>query len=43
MPMAINDETVEVAGQSTDGRTSPPDALELVRAAEPLVDGGEWT
>ena len=43
MPMAINDEPVEVAGQTTDGRTQPPDAVELVRAAEPLVDDGELT
>jgi hypothetical protein len=40
--MAINDETVEVAGQTADGRT-PRDAVELVRAAEPLVDDGERT
>jgi hypothetical protein len=49
MPMAINDETVEVAGQTIDGRTLPSDALELARAAEQSVDdrfvgrGGERT
>ena len=40
MPMSINDETVEVADQTTDKRTLLPDAVELVRAAEQLVDDG---
>jgi thiazole synthase ThiGH ThiG subunit len=31
--MSINDETVEVADQTTDERTLLPDAVELVRAA----------
>ena len=38
--MSINDETVEVADQTTDERTLLPDAVELVRAAEQLVDNG---
>jgi thiazole synthase ThiGH ThiG subunit len=38
--MSINDETVEVAEQTTDERTLLPDAVELVRAAEQLVDDG---
>ena len=40
MLMSINDETVEVADQTTDERTLLPDAVELVRAAEQLVDNG---
>ena len=40
MPMTINDETVEIVGQTTGGRTPPPDAVELVSAAEQLVDDG---
>jgi thiazole synthase len=40
MLMSINDETVEVADQTTDERTLLPDAVELVRAAEQLVDDG---
>jgi thiazole synthase ThiGH ThiG subunit len=38
--MSINDETVEVADQTTDERTLLRDAFELVRAAEQLVDDG---
>jgi thiazole synthase ThiGH ThiG subunit len=38
--MSINDETVEVADQTTDERTLLPDAVELVMAAEQLVDNG---
>jgi thiazole synthase ThiGH ThiG subunit len=38
--MSINDETVEVADKTTDERTLLPDAVELVRAAEQLVDDG---
>jgi thiazole synthase ThiGH ThiG subunit len=38
MLMSINDETVEVADQTTDERTLLPDAVELVRAAEQLAD-----
>jgi thiazole synthase ThiGH ThiG subunit len=38
--MRINDETVEVADQTTDEHTLLPDAVELVRAAEQLVDNG---
>jgi thiazole synthase ThiGH ThiG subunit len=40
MPMTINAETVEFADQTTDGRTPLPDVIELVRAAEQLVDDG---
>jgi thiazole synthase ThiGH ThiG subunit len=40
MLMSINDETVEVADQTTDERTLLPDIVELVRAAERLVDNG---
>jgi thiazole synthase ThiGH ThiG subunit len=40
MLMSIHDETVEVADQTTDERTLLPDAVELVRAAEQLVDDG---
>ena len=40
MLVSINDETVEVADQTTDERTLLPDAVELVRAAEQLVDDG---
>ncbi len=38
MLVSINDETVAVADQSADERTLLPDAVELVRAAERLVD-----
>jgi thiazole synthase ThiGH ThiG subunit len=38
--VGITDETVEVADQTTDERTLLSDAIELVRAAEQLVDGG---
>jgi thiazole synthase ThiGH ThiG subunit len=38
--MSINDETVQVADQTTDERTLLPGAIELVRAAEQLVDDG---
>ena len=38
MLVSINDETVEVADQTTDERTLQPDAVELVRAAKQLVD-----
>jgi thiazole synthase ThiGH ThiG subunit len=38
MLVSINDETVEGADQSADERTLQPDAVELVRAAEQLVD-----
>jgi thiazole synthase ThiGH ThiG subunit len=38
MLMSINDETVEVADQTTDERTLLLDAVELNRAAEQLVD-----
>ncbi len=38
MLVSINDETVEVADQTTDERTLLPDAVELVRAAEQLAD-----
>jgi plasmid replication initiation protein len=48
--MTINDETVEFAAQTTDGRTPQPDAVELIRAAEQFADddgfvgrGGERT
>jgi thiazole synthase ThiGH ThiG subunit len=40
MLVSINDETVEVADQTTDERPLLPDAVELVRAAEQLVDDG---
>ena len=40
MLVSINDETVEVADQTTDERTLLPDAVELVWAAERLVDDG---
>jgi len=40
MPMVINDETVEVADQTTDARTLVLDGIELVRAAEQLVADG---
>lgn len=40
MPMTSNDETVEFADQTTDGRTPPPDAIELIRAAEQFADDG---
>ena len=40
MLMSINDETVEVADQTTGERTLLPDAVELVRAAEQLVADG---
>jgi thiazole synthase ThiGH ThiG subunit len=39
MLVSINDETVVVADQSADERTLLPAAVELVRAAERLVDG----
>jgi thiazole synthase ThiGH ThiG subunit len=38
MLVSINDETVEVADQTTDERTLLLDAVELVRAAEQLAD-----
>jgi thiazole synthase ThiGH ThiG subunit len=38
--MRINDETVKVADQAADERTLLPDAVELIRAAEQLVDEG---
>jgi thiazole synthase ThiGH ThiG subunit len=38
--MTINDNTVTVAVQTTDKRTLLPDTVELVRAAEQLVDSG---
>ena len=38
MLVSINDETVAVADQSADDRALLPDAAELVRAAERLVD-----
>lgn len=38
--MRINDETVKVADQATVERTLLPDAVELIRAAEQLVDEG---
>ena len=40
MLVSINDETVEVADQTTDGRTLLPDAVELFWAAELLADSG---
>ena len=40
MLVSINDETVEVADQTADERTLLPDAVELIRAAEQLVDDG---
>jgi hypothetical protein len=48
MPMSINDETVEVADQTTDERMLLPESVELVRAAEQLKlricgRGGERT
>ncbi len=39
MLVSINDETVEVADQTTDERTLLPDAVELFWAAERLADG----
>ena len=36
--MSINDEIAEVTDQTTDERTRLRDAVELVRAAEQLVD-----
>jgi thiazole synthase ThiGH ThiG subunit len=38
MLVSINDETLEVADQTTDERTLLLDAVELVRAAEQLAD-----
>jgi thiazole synthase ThiGH ThiG subunit len=38
--MTINDNTVTVAVQPTDERRPLPDIVELVRAAEQLVDAG---
>ena len=38
--MRINDETVKVAERTTDEHTLLPDAVELIRAAEQLVDDG---
>jgi len=38
MLVSINDETLEVADQTTDERTLPLDAVELIRAAEQLAD-----
>ena len=49
MPMTINDKTVTIAVQTADERALPLGAVELVRAAEYLVDnsfvgrGGERT
>ena len=40
MLVSINDETVEVADQTADERTLLPDAVELARATERLVDDG---
>jgi thiazole synthase ThiGH ThiG subunit len=40
MLVSINDETVEVADQTTDERTLLSGVVELVRAAEQLVDDG---
>jgi hypothetical protein len=40
MLMGINDETVRVAGQTTDERTLLPDAAELACAAERFVGEG---
>ena len=40
MLMSINDETVEVADQTTDERALLPDAVELFWAAELLADSG---
>jgi thiazole synthase ThiGH ThiG subunit len=40
MLVSINDETVAVADQSADDRALLPAAVELVRAAERLVDDG---
>ena len=40
MPVSINDETVEVADQTADECPLLPDAVELVCAAERLVDDG---
>jgi len=40
MLVSINDETVEVADQTTDERALLPDAVELLRAAEQLVEIG---
>jgi thiazole synthase ThiGH ThiG subunit len=40
MIVTVNDETVAVADQSADERTLLPDAVELVTAAEQLVDDG---
>ena len=38
MLVSINNETVEVADQTTDERALLPDAVELLRAAEQLVE-----
>ena len=40
MLVSINVETVEVADQTTDERALLPDAVELLRAAEQLVEIG---
>src|ERR1700752_1996381 len=40
MLVSINDEAVDVADQTAGERTLLPDAVELVRAAEQLVDDG---
>jgi thiazole synthase ThiGH ThiG subunit len=40
MPMTINDNTVTVSVQTSDRRTLLPRTVELVRAAEQLVDAG---
>jgi thiazole synthase ThiGH ThiG subunit len=40
MLVSINDETVDVDDQTADERTLLPDAVELVRATERLVDDG---
>ena len=40
MLVSINDETVEVADQTTDERTVLPDAVKLFWAAERSVDSG---
>ena len=38
MPMTINEEPMDVAVQATDERRLLPDTVELVRAAQHLVD-----
>jgi thiazole synthase ThiGH ThiG subunit len=38
--MTINDNTVTVAVQATNGCTLLPSTVEIVRAAEQLVDAG---